>query len=117
VHADDRARHRDHELLRLGDSPDASATDLSITARAEVSLDSASCKFIAPGKWRPQLKEILNDAMTRVDVGVAEHLKKVESLMSNSVHRVASVLVASEDQMIDQIKEHLEFWLVTAHLA
>jgi hypothetical protein len=55
--------------------------------------------------------------MTRVDVGVAEHLKKVESLMSNSVHGVASVLVAGEDQMLDQIKEHLEFWLVTAHLA
>lgn len=93
------------------------ATDLSITASAEVSLDSASCKFIAPRKWRPQLKEILNDAMARVDVGVAERLKKVESLMSNSVHRVASVLVASEDQMIDQIEEHLEFWLVTIHLA
>jgi hypothetical protein len=117
VHADDRARHRDHELLWLGVSPDASATDLSITPRAEVSLDSTSCKFIAPGKWRPQLKEILNDAMTRVDVGVAEHLKKVESLMSNSVHGVASVLVASEHQMIHQIKEHLELWLVTAHLA
>jgi hypothetical protein len=55
--------------------------------------------------------------MTRVDVAVAEHLKKVESLMSNSVHGVASVLVGSEDQMIDQIKEHLEFWLVTTHLA
>jgi hypothetical protein len=90
---------------------------LSITARAEASLDSGACKFIAPGKWRPQLEPILNDAMTRVDVGVAEHFKKVESLMSNSVHEVASVLVASEDQMIDQIKEHLEFWLVTAHLA
>jgi hypothetical protein len=58
-------------------------------ARAEVSLDSASCKFIAPGNG-PPLKEILNDAMTRVDVGVAEHLKKVESLMSSSVHGVAS---------------------------
>jgi hypothetical protein len=90
---------------------------LSITARVEVSLDSASCKFTAPGKWRPQLKEILNDAMTRVDVGVAEHLKKVESLMSNSVHGVAGVLIASEGQMIYQIKEHQEFWLVTAHLA
>jgi hypothetical protein len=116
VHADDRARHRDHELLWLGVSPDASATDLSITARAEVSLDSTNCKFNAR-KMTPPTEGILNDAMTRVDVGVAEHLKKVESPMSNSVHGVASVLVASEDQMIDQIKEHLEFWLVTAHLA
>jgi len=38
-------------------------------------------------------------------------------VMSNSVRGVAGVLVASEDQMIDQIKEHLEFRLVTAHLA
>jgi hypothetical protein len=62
---------------------------------------------------RPQLKEILNDAMRRVDVGVAEHLKKVAEFSAWSCKR----LVASEDQMIDQIKEHLEFWLVTTHLA
>ena len=52
VHADDRARHRDHELLWLGVSPDASATDLSITARAEVSLDSASWRSGAPQESR-----------------------------------------------------------------
>jgi hypothetical protein len=68
-------------------------------------------------EWRPQLKEILNDAMTRVDVSVAEHLKKVESLMVELIARSCKCLVASEDQMIAQIKEHLEFWLVITHLA
>src|SRR5262245_16249619 len=86
-------------------APSARAIDLSVTARAEAGLDPATREFIAnlPAQWRPQLAAIVNDAITRVDQSVADYLKKIEGVISDSVREIGCVAVASEDQMIEQI--------------
>jgi len=58
----------------------------------------------------------VGDVMRATFAVMEMHMRKRSHLVVLT-ELVASVLVASEDQMIDQIKGHLDFWLVTTHLA
>ena len=61
-------------------------TELVAPEQTPVAQSKTASTFAQELSLEESLLAILNDAMTRVDLGVAEHLKKVESLMSNSVH-------------------------------
>ena len=84
---------------------DSIALDLSVTARAEAGLDPATREFMnrLPSVWRPQIKEIVNDTMDRVDASVKTYLEAIDKLISAKMVELQCKIVATEKGVVEDI--------------
>lgn len=94
-------------VLSLSLVQPSSAFDLSFTARAEAGLDPATREFIntLPQTWRPQIAQIVEDALNRVDKSVKTYLVDVDKLLTNKIQEAQCAVVGGGAQLVDTIAQ------------